>query len=240
MQNLTENNIPLAVVLGSGLGESMLSLPKTEIISEDFNGIHKKVVFISNIKGKKVLIFSGRKHFYEGFDPEEITSNMKTANALGVRNVLLTNAAGGVNDNFAIGDMMLLKSHINLNQKLIFEKNYFEYSAVLYDKIAAICNKMKIGIHEGVYCCASGPAYETKAEIRMLKLLGCDAVGMSTVPEAMHAQNTKINVSAISVITNLLRENDLLPSAHDEIVSAASLAANNLFAIINRLLIELN
>jgi len=234
------SKISLAVVLGSGLGEFISELPGIDIISEDNNGIHSKLVFTSEISNKKVLFFSGRKHFYEGYGPEEITANMKTAAEMGVKNVLITNAAGGLNPSFAVGDMMLLKSHLNLNQKLIFKETHFPYSKELYDIIALAAKSLLINMYEGVYCCSSGPAYETKAEIRALKKIGCDAVGMSTIPEVFEAKSLGMNVAAVSVITNLLKENDLAPTSHEHVLAAASGASRPLFEVIKYLLNELN
>lgn len=237
MQN---NNIILAVVLGSGLGEFFSGLPKTRLISKDTAGIHEKIVFISEIEKKDVLFFSGRKHFYEGYSREELTANMETAASYGVKNVLITNAAGGINDNFRTGDMMLINSHINLNQKLVLPKSNFPYSVELNNGILDCCNSLAIDIQCGVYGCLSGPTYESPAEIKMLRNFGCDAMGMSTIPEVFSAKKLGMNVSAISVITNLLRENSLSSPMHDDIVSMASGASENLFSLIKRLVLELN
>ena len=234
------SKISLAVVLGSGLGELISALPGIDIISEDYNGIHKKLIFTSEIAGKKVLFFSGRKHFYEGYGPEEITANMRIAAQMGVKNVLITNAAGGLNPSFAIGDMMLLKSHLNLNQKLIFKETHIPYSKELYEMIGSAVRSLSVSMYEGVYCCSSGPAYETMAEVRMLKKIGCDAVGMSTIPEVFEAKSLGMKVAAVSVITNLLNENDLAPTSHEYVLEAASRASRPLFGLIKYLLNELN
>ncbi len=235
-----KKNIKLGVVLGSGLGEFISELPAKTIISEDENGIHKKVIFTSKFRGKTALFFSGRKHFYEGFVNHEITANMKLASEMGVENMLITNAAGGLNPAFAVSDMMLLKSHLNLNQKPGFESVQLPYSKALYEKIESIAGKFSIGMSQGVYCCSSGPAYETKAEIRALKKLGCDAVGMSTIPEVFVASRLGMNVAAISVITNLLSENNLAPTSHEQVLKAAGGASRALFSLIKNLLNELN
>jgi purine-nucleoside phosphorylase len=234
------SKISLAVILGSGLGEYIDELPNISVISKDYSGIHKKVIFTSEIEGKKVLFFSGRKHYYEGFPIEEITANISYAARMGIKNIIITNAAGGINENFEIGDMMLLNSQLNMNQKLIFKKSHFPYSSEMYRRIEVNCKKLSIALHEGVYCCTHGPMYETKAEIRMLKKLGCDAVGMSTVPESYAARELGINAAAISVITNLLKENDLTPTSHNEVTRAASIASGKCFALIKSLLMELN
>jgi purine-nucleoside phosphorylase len=237
---LSNQKIALAVVLGSGLGEYANGFSRVKVLSDDSNGIHSKSVFISEIKGKQILFFSGRKHFYEGYSVGEITENMQTAADLGTENILITNAAGGLNENFSVSDFMVIESHLNLNQKLVLEKSNFPYSKEFSKRVLKACKELSISIQKGVYCCAAGPAYETRSEIRMLKQFGCDAVGMSTIPESSKANSLGIKVAALSIITNLLNENHLVPPHHDDVILAAAGASEKLFRLIKRLLLELN
>ena len=237
---MENTKISLAVVLGSGLGDFAMDLPRLEIIAEDYSGIHRKITFITELDNKKVLFFTGRNHFYEGYGPEEITSNMILAAEFGIPNVLITNAAGGLHENFVTGDMMIIQSHLNLNQKLVFSPTVSPYSSELCKGIESCCKSLRIGLHKGVYCCSPGPAYESPAEIRMLKKFGCHAVGMSTVPEAFKASSLGLNAAAISVITNILREGDETPPNHNEIVEVAKKVSPKLVTLIKCMLKELN
>ena len=226
--------------MGSGIDLNEDLIQNKLIFYVETSGIHKKIVYSCTIAGKNVLVFQGRKHFYEGYNYEEMTSNIKFANGQGVKNLLITNAAGGVNENFSNADLMLIISHINFNDKVLFKKSNFVYSKVLQDKFRIACIKSGVKLYEGVYGYYSGPAYETKAEIGMQRKIGVDAAGMSTVPEAVEGSSIGMDVIAVSVITNLLKENLSLPASHDEVVFNAQKASFKLTKAIRGLILELN
>lgn len=237
---IKNSNISLGVILGSGveLNENLLS--NKSILLEDNTGIHRKQVFTCSIAGKKVIVFKGRKHFYEGHLEDEITGNIVFAQQMNVKDILITNAAGGVNENFKEGDLMLIRSHVNFIDKLTLKRSAFPYSFELAEKFRKACSAKKIRLHEGVYGCYPGPAYETKAEVRMQKKFLVDAAGMSTVPEVLFAASLGINVIALSVITNLLRENPLGYTSHSDVLSVAGAASNKLNSVVPELISELN
>lgn len=234
------NNIDLALILGSGLELDESLITSKELLSEDKSGIHHKLVFTCIMGGRKLLVFRGRKHFYEGHGFESITSSVKTAYEMGTRNILITNAAGGLNENFDEGDLMLINSHINFIEKMNQKRNPFPYSKTLQKTFLRISGKMKIKIHEGVYGCYSGPAYETCGEIRFQKKIGLDAAGMSTLPEVNAAAGLGINVIAVSVITNLLKENLQQHTSHGNVLNISKTASAKLNAILPGFVSELN
>jgi purine-nucleoside phosphorylase len=237
---LINKNIALGLFLGSGieLNESILNNKK--VISEERTGVHNKQVFECIINGKHVLVFKGRKHFYEGYSRDAVTENIRFAFDKGVRNILLTNAAGGLNDNFSVGDLMLITSYINFIDKLASPRKTYKLSSGLNEIIKRSAKKMKIRISEGVYGCYPGPMYETKAEVEFQKRIPIDAAGMSTVPELYEAANLGIKTSALSVITNLLKQNALVETSHEDVIRAANLASGNLNLLLPEVLSELN
>lgn len=234
------NDISLGLILGSGLELDENLFAGKELLHEDTEGIHHKVVFSCMMGGRKLLVFKGRKHFYEGFGFESITSGIRLASEMGARNILLTNAAGGLNPNFAEGDLMLINSHINFIDKLSNKKTSFPYSKELQEKFLRVSGEKKIKVHEGVYGCYSGPAYETGGEIRFQKKIGLDAAGMSTIPEVYAAEELGINIIAVSVITNLLKENLPQHTSHKDVLVTAKNASIKLNAILPGFVSELN
>lgn len=163
---------------------------------------------VARIGGRPVLIAQGRVHLYEGWDAGEVTHSVRLMSAAGIRTVILTNAAGTVNPAFPPGQWMMLSDHINLtgHSPLRGGANFFDMSAVydpdLRDRFRTAAKRLGIPLHEGVYAAMPGPQYETPAEIRMLRILGADAVGMSTVPEAIQGRALGLRVAAFSCLTN--------------------------------------
>ncbi len=237
---INNNNIALALILGSGIELNEGIFEDRKMILEDPKGIHKKQIYTCSFGGKTILVFKGRKHFYEGQTYEEITSNVKLAKSRNIKNIIITNAAGGLNENFAEGDLMLIDSHINFIDKLVYQKAEFPYSEFLAGRLKEICLQKNIKLHEGVYGCYPGPTYETKSEIKMQKRFMIDAAGMSTIPEVYAAKKARMNVAAISVITNLLKENSVIPASHESILSTAKIASEKLNTILSELISELN
>ena len=237
---MNNNNIVLGVILGSGIDLNEDLIENKLIFYVETSGIHKKIIYSCTIGGKNVLVFRGRKHYYEGYSLVELTHSIKIAQEYGVKNLLITNAAGGLNDNFAEGNLMLITSHVNFNDKLRLKKSKPPYSKTLQKKFKDACIQSGIKIHEGVYGYYSGPLYETKAEIRMQRKIGLDAAGMSTVPEAYEAAAAGMEVAAVSVITNLLRENIAVHASHNDVAFIGRNASNKLTKAICKLIFELN
>lgn len=226
----------IGIILGSGLNKFTEELSSTMIISEDSDTFHKMKVMTGKIENKEIVLFSGRRHFYEGYSVEEVISNVDTAKSLGVNLLIITNAAGGLNKNFKVSDLMLITSHMNILNNLIPTKN----NSVIYDdniinKVKAFAKMEKIRLRTGTYFSSRGPMYETKSEIRFLSTFGIDAVGMSTIPEIIYAKKIPIKCIAISCITNLLSENSETITDHDEVLEAG----NNAYVSFSKLLKEI-
>ncbi len=237
---IKNKNIALGLILGSGVDLHDDIITEKNVIFEETKGVHDKLIYTCKISGIEAIVFKGRKHFYEGYSFEEITSNIKLAKELGVKNLLITNAAGGLNENFCEGDLMLITSHINFIDKLKLPKSANLYSKPLHDKFRSSCRKVNVKLSEGTYGCYSGPTYETKAEIRFQKKIGLDAAGMSTVPEVNKSNYHGINVIGVSIITNLLKENTISVTAHEDVLNTAKTASIHLNKVIPVFISELN
>jgi purine-nucleoside phosphorylase len=235
----------IAVVLGSGLGIYADSTDNFKTIStSDIPGYpkgsvvgHKGLIHFSKIENKKILIFQGRLHFYEGYNLSDCVLPVLLSKKVGCNKILFTNAAGGVNKNFVPGDLMLVESFNSINikkelTKLIGisseeTKNKFINcpSSRMNDTINEIAVKNKILLHTGTYWYSKGPNYETPAEIRMIDRFGGSAAGMSTVHEAVFASSLSMETAIISCITNMasgISENKL---THDEVTQTANEAS---------------
>lgn len=244
LREKTNNFVPeIGIILGSGLGEladeycnyaiSYNDIPN--FITSTVKG-HKGRLVFSEICGKKVVMMQGRNHFYEGHSLQEITYPIKVMKKMGVKTIILTNAAGAVNESFKPADLMIITDHINNlgNNPLIGENDEtlgerFPDMSEVYKKnlieLAENCaKKLEISIQKGVYWANSGPSYETPAEIKMIRKLGGDAVGMSTVPEAIVANYCGINVLGISCITNAASSSNGEKLSHEEVIEAANTA----------------
>ncbi len=237
---MQENSkVKFGVILGSGLDVIADMFPERSLISEKSPGIHKRRIYKVSYEDSGILLICGRSHFYEGFSKEEITSNVLEAKANGVEYLLITNAAGGINVNLKEADIMLINSHINLNTKLIFKRRQIRYDSGISGVFSKTCRDLKIKFYNGVYASLPGPAYETNSEIKLLKKTGADAVGMSTIPEVFEALKQGIKVIAVSVITNLLRENTSSETSHLTILKTSKIASERLFFVVKRLANEL-
>ena len=240
---INNSKIALVLILGSGVELDNEITADKKILFEDNRGVHHKVIYSCVTGGKKILVFKGRRHFYEGYSHEEITSNINYAVKLGAENILITNAAGGLNENFSEGDLMLITSHINFIDKLRFsavKNNPAFYSKELQDKFRNSCKITNVMLQEGTYGCYTGPTFETNSEIRFQKRIMLDAAGMSTVPEVIDAVSKNINVAAVSVITNLLKENSSGQTSHDNVLITAKKASESLKKILPVFISQLN
>ena len=212
-----------AIVLGSGLGflaermENAVRIPYEEIPGFPTSTVasHAGILSVGQLAGKSVVAFSGRFHYYEGYDFRTVTFYVRVLFCLGVKTLILTNAAGGINETFCPGDLMLINDHIKLcadspergEADPFFGQRFFDmtetYTPWLCDVAKAAAESLSIPLHEGVYCFMGGPQFETPAEIRALRVLGGDVVGMSTVPEAIVASRCGMDILGISCVTNM-------------------------------------
>src|SRR5208282_6364574 len=212
----------LAIVLGSGFHHVLTALRVDgKIVYAQIPGFprptvsgHAGELIFGRLGETPVLVLSGRAHFYEGYSMEQVTVPIRVLAALGIRDLLLTNAAGGVNQDFRPGDFMVLTDHVNLmgvnplrGGAIPGQPRFVDMTHVYDVKLSAFLSRAGkvtgLKLRRGVYMAVSGPSYETPAEIRAFAQLGADAVGMSTVPEAMVARQCGLNVAAVSCVTNL-------------------------------------
>lgn len=231
----------IGLVLGSGLGELAdevggIRIPYCEIPSFENSTVqgHKGSLIFAEVCEKKCVFMQGRYHFYEGHTLQKITYPIRVMKELGIKTLILTNAAGGINPNFKGGDLMLISDHINLigsNPLIGMNNDSFGvrfpdmtevYKKSLRDIAKNVAKEINLDLKEGVYVASSGPSYETPAEVRMLKVLGADACGMSTVPEAIIANHAGINVIGISCITNMAAGIENKKLTHEEVVEQAN------------------
>ncbi len=231
----------IGIVLGTGLGQladgiedpivaHYNHIPHFPLATVEF---HSGKLIYGTIAGKKVVVMQGRFHLYEGYDFVDITYPIRVMRQLGIQKLFVSNAAGAINLNFKKGDIMLIEDHINLQggSPLAF-KNVSEFGDRFVDmsepydrdmrmKIEAIAQKEGISIKKGVYVSVVGPQLETKAEYRMLKMMGADAVGMSTVPEVIVANHLRLPIVAVSVLTDECDPDNLQPVNVAEIIAVA-------------------
>ncbi|MCM1010688.1 MAG: purine-nucleoside phosphorylase [Fusobacterium sp.] len=252
----TENFKPeIGIVLGSGLGELADEFCDVGVNYSDIPNFasstvagHKGRLVFAEINGKKVVMMQGRIHFYEGHPLNIVTYPIKVLKALGIKTLILTNAAGAVNPEFNPADLMLITDHINfMGTNPLIGKNddtlgvRFPDMSEIYKndlrEIAKHCaEKLNIELREGVYLATTGPSYETPAEIKAYRLLGADAVGMSTVPEAVVANYCGLNVLGISCITNQAAGVGTAKLSHSEVIESANLAKNKFKGLIKEII----
>jgi len=230
----------LALVLGSGFPsaaaaielDAELPYPSVPGFLPTGIGGHAGRLMIGRMAGTPVLVLSGRPHYYEGWSMEEVTFPIRVLARVGIQAVLLTNAAGGINRRFRIGDFMALRDHINfmganpLQGAAGSDKSRFVDLTRTYDRdlnrlLKKAARQAKVTLHSGVYLAVSGPSYETPAEIRAFARLGAEAVGMSTVPEAIVARQCGMAVAAVSCVTNLAAGRSRRELSHAHVLAAA-------------------
>ncbi len=252
LQSQTSIKPQIGIILGTGLGALVNSIDvEKEIPYEDVpNFVQSTVEFHSGklifgtLSGKSVVAMQGRFHFYEGYSMEQITFPVRVMKALGVELMIVSNACGGLNPQFGRGDIMAITDHINLlGQNPLIGKNYNElgprfpdmcepYTREYIDLLTSTALKHKIPLQKGVYACMSGPSLETAAEYRMLRIIGADVIGMSTVPEVIAAVHTGLKVLGLSVITDLCLPDNLRPVDIQEIIKIAGSAEPRLIKLI--------
>ncbi len=251
----------LGLVLGSGLGavvdlldpDPQIHIPYRDIPEVPSSGVvgHAGELVAGFVGGRPVLVFAGRVHPYEGFSQRDVTILIRAAFRLGLQTVILTNAAGGMNPAFEPGELMLWTDHINLSgDNPLFGPNVDElgprfpaltdaYDRELADRARAAARETGVTLHEGVYVMLSGPTFETRAELRMLRQLGGDAVGMSTVYEVLVARHAGVRVLAISLITNKAVPDVKVAATHEEVLAMGPVGAGRLASLLGVLLPEI-
>lgn len=248
-----------AIILGSGLGiladeiENKIVMNYKDVPHFPVSTVpgHAGELIFGMLNYTNVLAMNGRFHYYEGYDISQVTFPIRVFAKLGIKNIIITNAAGGINLNYNPGDIMLIKDHINFSGvSPLRGKNLDEFGprfpdmSNVYDNdviilVEQLCGELGISINEGVYAYLQGPNYETPSEIKALRTLGADAVGMSTVPEAIVARHSGLRVAAISCITNMAAGILPQPLSHDEVKETAEFASSKLSSLVKLLTIAL-
>jgi purine-nucleoside phosphorylase len=246
----------IGIILGTGLGQlindidievqaSYNHIPHFPTATVEF---HKGKLIYGTLEGKKVIVMQGRFHVYEGYTLQDVTFPVRIMEKLGIKTLLVSNAAGAINLNFNKGELMLIDDHINLqgNSPLAFKgvsdlgtrftDMSAPYDADLNSKFEAIAKTHNIKIHKGVYASVVGPQLETRAEYRMLKIIGADAVGMSTVPEIIVANHLGLKAAAVSVLTDECDPDHLEPVNIDDIIAMAAKAEPEMITLFKELI----
>jgi len=231
------NKIDFSFIAGSGLSSltSQLKIIK-ELNYSEIPGLfastvsgHNGTLQLVNNNGISCLFFSGRVHLYEGFSVIDTLFPVIISHLLGIKNIVISNAVGGLNIHFKVGDLMLIESTINLMfRNIVNDINIEGESKALIKKFETICNNKGIAFTVGSMAAVTGPTYETPAEIRAFRNIGADAMGMSTALEITAAKILKLNVLGISLITNKLKDTSTQALSHEEVIYAANLAEEKL------------
>lgn len=253
------SNPTVGIVLGTGLGsltnevniEKEISYSHIPNFSESTVKSHAGKLIFGTISSKKVVLMSGRFHYYEGYSSWEVTYGIRVMKALGIETLLISNAAGAINLNYKKGDLMLINDHLNLQGKsplafknasefgMLFPDMAEPYSTEINQKIKEIAQQENIDLKEGVYAAVLGPQLETKAEYRMLQILEVDAVGMSTAPEVIVAKSLNLPCIAISVLTDECDPKNLQKVDIKEIIAVAKAAEPKLILLFKELIKQL-
>jgi len=245
-----------AIVLGTGLGglaqeiRDATKIPYKDIPNFPLTTVdgHEGHLISGTLGGRNIVALQGRFHFYEGYTLREVTFPVRVLSQLGIRYLFLSNASGGLNPEFEVGDLMFVRDHINLMNANpltgLNDKEYGErfvdmscpYDPVLLEKASAIADSLGIHYRTGVYAGVTGPTFETPSEYQYIRYIGADAVGMSTVPEAIVARQLNKKVFAVSVISDLGVKGKIVRISHEDVIDAASIAEPKMTRIILKLL----
>lgn len=255
IKNHTQMRPLTAIVLGTGLGrlaaeiEIVDEFPYQDIPNFPVSTVegHSGKLIFGRLGGKDVMALQGRFHYYEGYDMKQVTFPVRVMYELGIQNLFVSNASGGMNPNFEIGDLMLITDHINFMPEHPlhgpnfptgprFPDMHEAYDHAYLDLARQIAKEKGIKTVEGVYLATQGPTFETPAEYKMYHIWGADAVGMSTVPEVIVANHCGIKVFGISVITDLGVEGKIVEVTHEEVQKAADAAQPKMTTIMRELI----
>lgn len=256
LKSKTIINPEIGIILGTGLGGLVNEIDiKTEIKYEDIPHFpvssvkgHSGKLLFGYFEGKQVVAMQGRFHFYEGWNMEMLGFPIRVLKALGINLLILSNASGGINPDFEIGDVMIINDHINLlGTNPLIGKNYDELGPRFVDMLNAYDKELinraiklswthDISCKQGVYACVSGPCFETPAEYKYLQTIGADAVGMSTVPEVIVARHMGLKCFAVSVISDLGVPGKIEEISHDIVLKAAEKAEGKMTRLLKLML----
>ena len=246
------------VILGSGLGsftdemQVKFTLPYNEIPNFPVSTVqgHKGALVFGTIGEKKVVAMQGRFHYYEGYSMTEVTFPVRVMKFLGVEKLVVSNASGGVNPSYKVGSVVMITDHINMTPEHPLRGKNDErfgprfvnmsepYSRKMIAKVTELAKEHNIEVHEGIYLGLQGPTFETLAEYKMVKILGADCVGMSTVPEVIVARHMNLETFGISVITDMGNEENIGTISHDEVLEAAKEAEPKVRNLIRELILK--
>lgn len=251
-------NPEYGIILGSGLGSFTddikieFTMPYNEIPNFPVSTVqgHKGALVFGTIGDKKVVAMQGRFHFYEGYSMKEVTFPVRVMKFLGVKKLIVSNASGGVNPNYKIGEIVIIKDHINFTPEHPlhgvnddrfgprFVNMSEPYSRKMIAKAKELAAELNIEVKDGIYLGLQGPSFETLAEYKMVKILGADCVGMSTVPEVIVARHMDLETFGISVITDIGDEANIDTISHDEVLEAAQNAEPKVRRLIKELIVK--
>ena len=244
------------IILGTGLGglgkeiEVKHEFPYSSIPNFPVSTVegHSGKLLFGKLGGKNVVAMQGRFHYYEGYNMQQVVFPVRVMKYLGIKKLFISNASGGVNPSFKVGDLMLIRDHINLfPSNPLIGKNMEElgprfpdmseaYSAALIEKAKTLAKKLEIPVQEGVYCGLSGPTFETPAEYKFIRIMGGDAVGMSTVPEVIAARHMGLTCFGISVITDMGVEGHIVKVTHEEVQREAQKAEKKMTLLMKEMI----
>ncbi|MCM3597040.1 purine-nucleoside phosphorylase [Metabacillus idriensis] len=250
----------IGLILGSGLGvladeiENAVKIPYEEIPNFPVSTVegHVGQLVFGTLKGANVVAMQGRFHFYEGYDMKKVTFPVRVLKEMGVKTIIVTNAAGGVNESFEPGDLMIISDHINnMGTSPLIGPNDSDlgvrfpdmsqaYSRELRTLAKNAASELGIKVQEGVYVGNTGPAYETPAEVRLARVLGGDAVGMSTVPEVIVANHAGMKVLGISCISNMAAGILDQPLSHDEVMETTEKVKANFLNLVKKIVSDIH
>jgi purine-nucleoside phosphorylase len=250
-QRLRDWRAEIAIILGSGLGAIVPNAAAEETIAyTEFNELprtsvpgHSGRFVLGKINTMRVIFAQGRVHLYEGFSGRDVTAATRILADVGLKTLIVTNAAGSANPQFAPGSWMMITDHINLTgtSPLLGAPKFIDlttaYSARLREQFASAAKNIGMSLHEGVYAGLLGPQYETPAEVRMLQKLGADAVGMSTVLEVIQARALGLEVAGFSCLTNFAAGISAGELSHDQVLEAGKNAAAHFAHLLNAALV---
>ncbi len=259
IRNKTNFNPQIGIILGTGLGglvkeiETKYVIPYEEIPNFPLSTVegHSGKLILGMLGGKNVVAMQGRFHYYEGYDMKQVTFPVRVMRFLGIERLFVSNASGGVNPDFEIGDLMILNDHVNLfPTNPLIGKNYPElgprfpdmsepYDLQMIKMAKVIADKHKIRVQVGSYAGVSGPCLETPAEYRYIRNIGADAVGMSTVPEVIVGRHMGIPCFAISIITDMGVDGRIVKVTHEDVQRVAEIAEPKMTLIMKELISQI-